>query len=211
MSSPMLSKRFRGFLPVIVDVETGGVDPQHDALLELAAITITMDEQGFISPDQSFHYHIEPSAGMRLDPKALAFNKIDPGHPFRFAEPEADVLKNLFEVIKEDCQRKKCRRAVLVGQNAWFDQQFLNAAAKRHGLTKTHPFHTFTSFDTATLSGLVFGQTVLSRALALANIPFNTDDAHSALYDAQCTALLFCEIVNKFQKMGGWPLPPLTT
>ncbi|MBS0286601.1 MAG: ribonuclease T [Proteobacteria bacterium] len=194
-----IAARFRGFLPIVVDVETGGVNTQTDALLELAAISIKMDENGLLIPDQTYHYHIQPFEGANLNPEALAFNKIDPGHPFRFALAEKDMLKEFFEAINKELQAKKCSRAVLVGHNAWFDQQFLNAAVNRCDIK--NPFHRFTSFDTATLSALAYGQTVLAKAMEAAKIPFNTDHAHSALYDTQSTAALFCEIVNRWQAL----------
>jgi len=197
----LISQRFRGFLPIIIDVETGGIDPRKDALLELAAVSIKMDEQGLIHPDAEYHYHILPFEGSNLDPESLAFNKIDPHHPFRFAVPESEALHDLFSKIKKECKQKDCRRAVIVGHNAWFDQHFVNCAATRCKITKM-PFHRFTSFDTATLSGLAYGQTVLSKALSAANIPFDTEQAHSALYDAQCTAQLFCAIVNQWHKLS---------
>lgn len=203
--STNLSKRFRGFLPVVMDIESGGVQSQTDALLELAAITIKMDDEGLIHPDQTYHYHVMPFPGARLDPESMAFNKIDVYHPFRFAVQEDQALREFFKLIQKECQQKRCQRAVVVGHNAWFDQHFLNAAVERCKITQ-NPFHRFTSLDTATLSALVYGQTVLSKALAAAGIPFNPDEAHSALYDAQATAVLFCEIVNKWQKMAGWPI-----
>jgi ribonuclease T len=203
MTTHNLSARFRGFLPVIVDVESGGVNPATDALLELAAVSIKMDDAGIILPDQTYHFHIQPFVGGVLDPGALAFNKIDPTHPFRFAVPEDEALKELFQSIIKECEEKKCSRAVLVGHNAWFDQQFLNAAVKRSNI-KHNPFHRFTSFDTATLGALAYGQSVLAKAMESAKIEFNTDHAHSALYDAQSTAALFCNIVNKWKELGGW-------
>jgi ribonuclease T len=209
MTEP-LSKRFRGYLPVVVDVETGGVNPAKDALLELAAITIGMDDNGLIYPDKSYHYHIIPFEKANLDPAALAFNKIDPFHPFRFAISEHDALKDLFTHIRKECTAKKCTRAVLVGHNAWFDQHFLNAAIVRTK-NNNNPFHRFTSLDTASLSALVYGQTVLSKALLAAKIAYDSEQAHSAIYDTRCTAELFCAIVNRWQQLGGWPLPPPQT
>lgn len=194
----VISKRFRGYLPVVIDVETGGVNPLKDALLELAAVTIRMDENGLVHPDKSFHYHVAPFENAHLDPASLAFNKIDPFHPFRFAVSEQDMLSDLFQHIQSLCDSTNCQRAVLVGHNAWFDQHFLNAAVRRCKISK-NPFHRFTSLDTATLSALAFGQTVLSKALKAAGIPFDSEKAHSALYDAECTAALFCQIVNSWK------------
>lgn len=191
-----LNDRFRKFMPVIVDVECGGLNPEKDALLELAAITIKMDENGLLHPDQIYHYHLEPFEGANLDPESLAFNKIDPSHPLRFAVTEHEALNDLFTHLYKECEQKECSRAVLVGHNSWFDLHFLNAAIARCGIKK-NPFHRFTSFDTATLSALAFGQTVLSKALEAAHIEFKSDEAHSALYDAKCTAELFCYIVNR--------------
>ena len=195
-----IRKRFRGFLPVVIDVETGGLEPRHDALLELAAITIEMDEDGNVFPAEEFHYHVLPFKNANLDPKSLAFNKIDPHYPLRFAIEEEDAMKDLCRKVNEACKKNRCARAVLVGHNSWFDQHFLNAAMDRSHIHK-NPFHRFTSFDTATLSGLVYGQTVLSKALAAAQISHDNEEAHSALYDAQQTAELFCHIVNQ------WKLP----
>lgn len=184
-------------MPVVLDVESGGVHPTTDALLELAAITLKMDDTGQLVPDKTYHYHILPFEQARLDPAALAFNKIDPLYPLRFAIEEKEALSDLFTHIRRECNEKKCTRAVVVGHNAWFDLHFLNAAIDRVKI-KNSPFHRFTSFDTATLAALVYGQTVLSKALAAAQIEFKSTEAHSALYDAQATALLFCKIVERW-------------
>lgn len=194
-----LGKRFRGFLPVVVDLETGGLDPSRDAILEIAAKTINMNSAGEIYPDQLFAYHVLPFEGAHVDPKALEINRIDPYHPFRFAEEEKNVLTDLFEHLQTVLESAHCERAILVGHNAWFDLLFLKSAVKRHQLTKYNLFHNFSCFDTATLSGLAFGQTVLARATAAAGISFNQNEAHSAIYDVEKTAELFCYIVNHWR------------
>ncbi len=191
-----LSGRFRGLLPVIVDVETSGLNPQTDALLEIAAVTIGMDEKGKLYPDQAYDYHIEPFVGANLDPQALEITGIDPHQPLRYALPEQQALRRLFTEVSQQIQVTQCQRAVLVGHNAWFDLAFMQAGAKRAGIT-TVPFHSFTTFDTATLGGVALGETVLARAVRKAGIRFDVEEAHSAVYDARKTAELFCFIANK--------------
>jgi ribonuclease T len=191
-----MSNRFRGFLPIVVDVETGGFDAKKDALLEVAMVTLVMDEQGLLYPAQTLHHHIIPFTGANCDPKSLAFNKIDPYHPFRFAKEEEAAFREMFHIIRLIKKQNKCSHAVLVGHNAWFDLSFIREAAERHKLKS--PFHSFTSFDTATLGGLVYGQTVLGKALEAAGIRYQPKEAHSAIYDAQRTAELFCKIVNTY-------------
>ena len=199
-----MAGRFRGFLPVVVDVETGGLDARTDALLEIAAVLLAMDEDERLVRAQTLHHHVEPYPGTRLNPDSLAVNGIDPYHPFRFAVPEHDALGTVFREVRRAVKRHACSRAVLVGHNAFFDLGFVNAAAARNNL-KRNPFHPFSSFDTVTLAGLAYGQTVLSRALDAAGLEWDSNEAHSARYDAERTADLFCRIVNRWQDLGGWP------
>ncbi len=200
-----MKRRFRGFYPVILDVETGGFNPQTDALLEVAAVTLKFDDLGNLSPDKSYHFNIEPFEGANIEKAALEFTGIDPTNPLRFAVPEKEGLKSLFQEIRTGQKEAECQRSVLVGHNAAFDIAFVQAAAARIK-AKRNPFHPFTCFDTATLSGVALGQTVLAKACEAAKIEFNNDEAHSALYDANKTAELFCFIVNRWKKLGGWPL-----
>lgn len=197
MRSNILSKRFRGLLPIVVDIETAGLNPQTDALLEVAAVSVELDVNGKFRVGQTEGYHVEPFTGARLEASALEITGIDPTHPFRFALPEEQALHRLFAKIQYLLEKTSCYRAVLVGHNAWFDLSFLLAAAKRSQI-KYFPFHTFTTFDTASLSAVALGETVLARAAKRARIPFDVLKAHSAIYDAERTALLFCEIVNRF-------------
>lgn len=198
-----MATRFRGFLPVIIDVETAGFNPATDALLEVAAVLLNMDEQGHLSISDTHSCHVEPFAGANLEQSALDFNGIDPYHPFRFARPEGEVLKEIFAIIRKEMKLNQCKRAVLVGHNPTFDLTFINAAAQRANI-KRNPFHPFSSFDTATLAGVAYGQTVLARAVMAAGMEWNNEQAHSAKYDAERTAELFCTIVNQ------WPLPAKT-
>jgi ribonuclease T len=201
-----LAERFRGYFPVVVDVETAGFNAQTDALLEIAASILQCDPQtGLFSIKQTIHYHVTPFEGANLEKAALEFNGIDPYNPLREAVDEKTALKEIFKLIRKEMKAVNCKRAVMVAHNAAFDLGFLNAATERCNI-KRSPFHPFVSFDTTTLSGLALGQTVLAKACATANINFDNKEAHSALYDTEKTAELFCFIVNRYQQLGGWPL-----
>jgi ribonuclease T len=201
-----LRGRFRGFYPVVIDVETAGFNAQTDALLEIAAVTLRMDEDGWLHNDETVHFHVEPFEGSILHPEALAFNGIDPTNPLRGAVSEYDALHAIFKAVRKGMKEQDCNRAIIVAHNANFDHSFLMAAAERAGL-KRNPFHPFATFDTAALSGLVLGQTVLAKACISAGMIFDSSQAHSALYDTEQTAHLFCELVNRWKRLGGWPLP----
>ena len=201
----LMANRFRGFLPVVVDVETGGFNHRTDALLQIAAVLLGMDERGWLEPVQTVSYHVKPFPGANIEPAALAVNGIDPHHPLRPALEEREALRKVFGPIRTSVKENGCTRAVLVGHNAAFDLNFLNAAVERVG-NKRNPFHPFSTFDTVTLCGLAFGQTVLSRSAKSAGLKWDDASAHSATYDAQRTAELFCRVVNRWQELGGWPI-----
>lgn len=194
--SRKINQRFRGFLPVVIDIETSGVNPEKNALLEICAVFITLNEDGTFTKGEQIFEHVLPFEDAILDEKSLEFNKIDPFQPLRFAVSEKTALTNIFNLINNKLHTHKCTRAVLVGHNAWFDLLFLKAASERTKIKS--PFHAFTCFDTATLSALVYKQTVLSKALYEAKIKFDTNEAHSAIYDANKTAELFCAILNSW-------------
>ncbi|WP_329742980.1 ribonuclease T [Dyella sp. A6] len=204
-----MAERFRGFLPVVVDVETGGFDDERDALLEIAAITIHMDDEGWLHPDPVVSTHVEPFPGANLDPRALEVTGIDPDNPLRGAQHERTALEHIFQPVRQAMRERGCQRAILVGHNAAFDLGFLNAAVRRTG-NKRNPFHPFSCFDTATLGGLAYGQTVLSKAVLAAGQTFDAQQAHSAVYDAEQTARLFCGIVNRWKTLEDLELRQLT-
>ena len=198
-----MAARFRGYLPVVVDVETGGFNCATDALLEIAATTIGMDEGGFLYPDHTHFFRIEPFEGANIEQAALEFTGIKLDHPLRMAVSEEHALNEIFRGLRKSLKANGCKRAILVGHNSNFDLGFLNAAVTRTGI-KRNPFHPFSSFDTATLAGLAYGQTVLAKACQAAGIEFDGKEAHSARYDTEKTAELFCGIVNRWKEMGGW-------
>ncbi|MDC8745626.1 ribonuclease T [Xanthomonas campestris] len=195
-----MSRRFRGYLPVVVDVETGGFDWNKHALLEIACVPIEMDAQGHFFPGETASAHLVPAPGLEIDPKSLEITGIVLDHPFRFAKQEKDALDHVFAPVRAAVKKYGCQRAILVGHNAHFDLNFLNAAVARVG-HKRNPFHPFSVFDTVTLAGVAYGQTVLARAAQAAGLDWNSADAHSAVYDTEQTARLFCKIAN------AWPGP----
>ncbi len=197
---PMAS-RFRSFLPVVIDVECGGFNPNTDALLEIAAVLVEIQADGSLQPGEGWRYHVKPFPGANVEAASLAVNGIDPYHPLRPALDEKQALMRLFADIRRAVKDNDCTRAVLVGHNAMFDLNFLNAAVERTEI-KRNPFHPFSSFDTATLAGVAYGQTVLAKALHAAGIAWDSSQAHSAAYDAQRTAELFCRICNKFREVS---------
>jgi len=193
-----MADRFRGFLPVVVDVETGGFEARTDALLEIAAVLLDLDSEGLLQRRETIRYHVKPFEGANMEAESLAVNGIDPHHPLRPAIDERDALQRTFREVRRAVRENRCGRAVLVGHNAHFDLGFLNAAVARSAI-KRNPFHSFSCFDTATLCGVAFGQTVLARAAIAAGMGWDETQAHSASYDAEVTADLFCEAVNRYR------------
>ena len=207
MSEPdfkLMSRRFRGFFPVVIDVETGGFDEKKDALLEVAAITLVIDEKGHMRIHDEYQCHINPFDGANMDPASLEINGIDPHHPFRLAiaKDEETGIRELFRFIHREMKPSKCKRAVMIGHNTTMDHNFIFAAAERNKISR-NPFHPFSTFDTVSLAGLAYGQTVLSRAAQATGLDWDTSEAHSALYDARQTAELFCAIVNRWADKSG--------
>lgn len=193
-----MAQRFRGFLPVVVDVETGGFNATTDALLEIAAVILEMDDDGTLRRGSTHAVQVQPFAGANIERAALEVNKIDPDHPLRMAVTEPEALSRIFRPVRQAVSEMGCTRAVLVGHNAHFDLSFINAAVARCNI-KRNPFHPFSVFDTATLSGALLGQTVLARALEAAALPYDASEAHSAIYDTERTADLFCLLLNRAQ------------
>jgi len=199
-----LHNRFRGFYPVVIDIETAGFNAKTDAILEIGITLLNMDEKGWLKKDNILHFHIIPFHGSIIQPEAIAFNKIDPFNPLRGAIEEQEALQTIFTIINQKMKLKKCTRSIVVAHNANFDHNFLMAAIQRTGI-KNNPFHPFVTFDTASLSGLVIGQTVLAKACKSIGLFFDSRKAHSALYDSEKTAELFCTLINRWKKLGGWP------
>ena len=192
----MLKNRFRKYLPVVVDIETGGFDPDINAILEIA-ITLIEEEKGILVPGDTFRHHINPFEGSIVEKESLEFTKIKLDHPLRNAIEEAEALNDLFKIINKAKNKYECSRAILVGHNAHFDKSFLDSSVNRNKIKKT-PFHKFSVIDTVSLGVLATGQTVLARICDELSIDYDNDEAHSAAYDTKVTAEVFCRIINKF-------------
>jgi len=201
ISATDIVKRFRGFLPVVVDVETGGFNSETDALLEIAATILRLDENGTLYPAETHSCHVEPFEGANIEQAALDVTGIRLDHPFRMAVDEKEALAKIFLPIRQELKLTRCTRAVLVGHNPSFDLGFVRAAVSRTQI-KRNPFHAFSTFDTATLAGLAYGQTVLARAVKAADIEWEEGQAHSAIYDTERTADLFCKIINRWSTLS---------
>lgn len=202
---PLIKDRFRGFLPVVVDVETGGFNSATDALLEMAACILKMDDFGRLVIAETISVEVVPFRGANIDPRAIEFTGIDLDSEQRKSNalPEGEALRHICTPVRKEVKATGCQRAVLVGHNPSFDLGFLNAAVERSGFRR-NPFHPFSSFDTATLGGLAFGQTVLSRASEAAGLEWDASQAHSAEYDTVKTAELFCAVVNRWKILTGF-------
>ncbi len=201
-----MGNRFRGFCPVVVDVETGGFNAHTDALLEVAAIILGIDAHGVLHCKESHSIHVQPFEGANIEPASLEVNGIDPYHPLRIASPEGEALKEIFKHIRKATKENICKRAILVGHNAFFDLGFLNATVNRANV-KNNPFHPFSCFDTVSLGAMAYGQTVLSRIAELSGLTWDNEAAHSALYDARMTAEIFCKILNTWNSKVEAMLP----
>ena len=202
-----IKERFRGFMPVVVDVETAGFNPQTDALIEVGMMTVRMDGRGIFSPGTLYHANIRPFEGAVINRANIEFLGVDPFDETRDLRPEGETLLTMFKAVGREVRARGCRRAILVGHNAHFDQGFINAAALRNDLTKKCPFHPFSVLDTATLSALVYGQTVLARACRMAGIDYDEDSAHDAGYDTLVECRLFCGLMNRYSLFAGFPGP----
>ncbi len=199
-----LLDRFRGYMPVVVDVESGGFNSQRDALLEIAAVPITLNAQGLFEPMPVISTHVTPFPGANIDPRSLEVTGIDVENPLRGALDEREALEHIFKPVRAALKAHGCKRAILVGHNAHFDLNFLNEAIRRTG-NKKSPFHPFSVFDTVTLAGVCLGQTVLAKALWAAGMEWHAAEAHSAVYDAQKTAELFCLLLNRIKALAPMP------
>ena len=193
----LLNQRFRKYLPVVVDLETGGFDPINNAILEIAVTLIGQNDKYELVVLDTHRYHIDPYKDLIVEQESLDFTKIKLDHPLRKAVSEKEALKELFKIINKAKSEYSCSRAILVGHNAHFDLAFIKESIKRNNIKKS-PFHPFSVLDTVSLGAIHTQQTVLARVCESLSIDYDSNEAHSAAYDAEITAKVFCNIINLF-------------
>ena len=179
---------------MVVDLETGGLDPNKNPILELACSFLNYENEKLV-PHKSFSWDIKPQPNLEIDPSSQLLTGIDPLLDIENRTDEKAAINSFFKEVRRETKTNECTRAVLVAHNSVFDNSFLNAAIQRHRI-KRSPFHPFTTFDTATLGGVAFGHTDLREACQRADIAYDKKSAHCASYDCEVTAFLFCKIVN---------------
>lgn len=184
----LIKKHCRGFVPIVLDLETSGSDPDKHGILEIAAVCPSMKE-GHLSLDHIFHRHVALNDGVDIDPEASRVHNIPIDHPFRFAISLKEMLEDFRTYIERNCERYHSRRGIIVGHNPSFDMAFLNRACAAYGIEL--PVHSYTFIDTASMGLLRHRETVLARLCQKERLGFMHDQAHSALYDAYMTARLF--------------------
>ena len=187
-------ERFRGYLPVVMDLETGGFDRRVHALLELGCYFLNWEDDQ-LTVGEGHLWEVTPFEGAEIDPASAKVTGIDVNAPDRNSHDEKFVLAECFKLVRARMKAAGCHRAILVAHNAAFDQGFLGAACERQQI-KRNPFHPFSTLDTAALAAVAYGHTVLSEACRRAGMEFDNSSAHSAAYDAERTAQLFCRMVN---------------
>ncbi len=97
---------------VILDVETTGLDPEEDQIIQLSALRFTQEGQ----PDGTFNTYLNP--GRRIPPRASQINGIT--NRMVANAPTAEELKAEFAAFCDGC--------LVVGYNVLFDLKFLYQA-----------------------------------------------------------------------------------
>lgn len=181
----------------MIDLETGGFECKKHAVLEIAIVLLDWKDNQII-PGVTHQWNIEPEAHLVVEAASLAVTGIDLSDPNRNAIQENQAVRECFKIIRRAVKSANCNRAILTAHNAHFDHGFVMEATERNEI-KRNPFHPFSVIDTASLSALTLGHTVLSEACLRAGVNFENEKAHSAVHDAEATADLFCRIVNSWR------------
>ncbi|AZP36374.1 Ribonuclease T [Candidatus Annandia adelgestsuga] len=190
--------RFKGFYPIVIDIETSGLDSNINAILEIALITFKIDKNGWLKKDQIIHFHIKPFLNSKINYESLIHNKININSSLRGAISEYNAFNKIIKLITKKMKKNLCNRSIIVAHNVVFDHNFIMSSIERLGIT-INPFHPFTTFDTSTISSFIIGQNILFKACKKIGLYFNMKYSHSALYDSLLTASLFCKLINKFK------------
>lgn len=93
---------------MVVDVETGGFNCATDALLKLPQHH-RLDEGGFLYPDHTRFFRVEPFEGANIEQAALEFTGIKLDHPLRQAVSE-QALTEIFRGLRKSIKANGCKR-----------------------------------------------------------------------------------------------------
>ena len=118
-----MSARFRGFLPVVIDLETGGFDKDVHAVLQIAAVSLGRSD-GWLDIEEIQSWNVIPHPGTRVEDASLKITGIDLADPDRDALSEEEAVRALFRFVRREVRRNGCERAVLTAHNAHFDHGF---------------------------------------------------------------------------------------
>lgn len=163
---------------VCIDLETTGLDPRRDKIIEIGVVRIERGEtvgewETFVNP------------GRKLPERIVELTGIHDGD-LSGAKPIGEVLPELLGFLGED---------VLLGHGILFDFSFLKKAAVNERL----------SFERQGIDTLKIARKYLknleSRSLgALCKYYEIPHSAHRALGDARATAVLYQKLVEEFQE-----------
>lgn len=164
---------------ISVDVETTGLHPERDEIVEVAAIRF----QSF-QPISCFHSFVKPRHGLR--PEAVKVNGITWDKVIN--APHYEQISDSLNDFIGDC-------LPIVGHNLAFDYSFLTArGAASQYISENRAF-----FDTLELSRREFSvaKSFKLSALCLDVLNISTDVLHCADADALCAGYLFREICRR--------------
>lgn len=183
---------------LVIDTETGGLDPDRDSLLSLAAVV--WREGQLVADTQIFVNEPEP----RITPDSIAVHGIDPTWLQAHGHSPCQAVQEFERFVHAHFSRFDRGDVLLAGHNVAFDVAFLKRLYRLAGVH--YPaFYSHRLLDTAAL-GLFFilsghlpsGVAKSDELFGYFQIAFGRNRRHSALGDARATA----ELINAFLKMA---------
>ncbi len=105
----LMSRRFRGFLPVVIDVETGGFNSRTDALLEIAAVFIDIDASGTLSRGCHPQLPCAAVSGCATGPGLAERHRHRSLSSVAAALPEREAIQRIFREVRHQLKAYDCR------------------------------------------------------------------------------------------------------